>query len=845
MDVRRFDPAKHCWWAAPAPPGGGGGGGAGEAGQPAQAGGGGGGGAPYMALALAFAAVDGTKSRLQIDTALTNFFRSVLALAPGDLEAAVYLTLGKIAPDHEGSELSVGGATVSAALADATGAARGAMRGLYARHGDLGDVALALKKSQSTLVAPPPLTLRGVLRALRGFAADRGQGSAGRRQAAVARLLRACRDVEVRYLVRTLISNLRIGAGWRSVVGPLAKAALIHREGPGWAARVTKAALDGAAAAAAAAYHTCPDPGLLAATLAAHGPAGLASRLGPRPGVPLQPMLANAATGVAAALGKLGAGCGPLLAEWKYDGMRAQIHIISDTEARVFSRNCQDSTAAHGDAAARLRAAAAPGALPLIVDAEVVGVRRLPAGGQAEGAPGQQQEEGRGHADDGGGGGEGAAAAAPRKPYTIRSFQELSTRPRSGGGAGGGGGAGAAAAPPGVDVCVFVFDAICVGGEVITGLPLRERRARLAAALPGVADGYVELAAAIEVRRGGGGGGGGAEGAVESGVARAAQEPQHEEQRQEQQELVPGGEESEGAEGDEVNEEAAAPSSDDAEASGSDDGGGSGAGSGDEGAAPDAEARAVDGRRRQPGAAEGGGRDKLGNGRRARRQEDKAAGGGGGGGGGGGEGEDAEAEAAIFGFFEAALASGAEGLMLKRLDGPGAAYAPAKRSDAWVKLKRDYFEGLADSFDAVPIGAWRGQGRKVKWLSPFLLAVWDPEAQEFQSLCRVMSGFSDAFYAAATERLMATAIPGPKPYYNTGETCGVWFEPTEVWEVRGADLSISPVHRAAAGRVDDARGIGLRFPRFVRLRPDKGIEDASGPDLVEGLYRKQSRRAVA
>jgi hypothetical protein len=32
-----------------------------------------------------------------------------------------------------------------------------------------------------------------------------------------------------------------------------------------------------------------------------------------------------------------------------------------------------------------------------------------------------------------------------------------------------------------------------------------------------------------------------------------------------------------------------------------------------------------------------------------------------------------------------------------------------------------------------------------------------------------MSGFTDAFYAAATERLMATQIPGPKPYYNTGE----------------------------------------------------------------------------
>jgi hypothetical protein len=41
--------------------------------------------------------------------------------------------------------------------------------------------------------------------------------------------------------------------------------------------------------------------------------------------------------------------------------------------------------------------------------------------------------------------------------------------------------------------------------------------------------------------------------------------------------------------------------------------------------------------------------------------------------------------------------------------------------------------------------------------------------QEFQSLCRVMSGFSDAFYAAATERLLAARAPSKKPYYNTGD----------------------------------------------------------------------------
>lgn len=52
------------------------------------------------------------------------------------------------------------------------------------------------------------------------------------------------------------------------------------------------------------------------------------------------------------------------------------------------------------------------------------------------------------------------------------------------------------------------------------------------------------------------------------------------------------------------------------------------------------------------------------------------------------------------------------GLMLKRLDA-GSGYEPSRRSEAWTKLKRDYCEGLRDSVDVVPIGAWHGQGRKV------------------------------------------------------------------------------------------------------------------------------------
>lgn len=47
-------------------------------------------------------------------------------------------------------------------------------------------------------------------------------------------------------------------------------------------------------------------------------------------------------------------------------------------------------------------------------------------------------------------------------------------------------------------------------------------------------------------------------------------------------------------------------------------------------------------------------------------------------------------------------------------------------------------------------------------------------------------------------RLRELQLPGPKPYYVTGESPDFWFEPGEVWEIRGADLTISPVHKVGS-----------------------------------------------
>ncbi|KAL3955880.1 hypothetical protein ACCO45_009899 [Purpureocillium lilacinum] len=70
--------------------------------------------------------------------------------------------------------------------------------------------------------------------------------------------------------------------------------------------------------------------------------------------------------------------------------------------------------------------------------------------------------------------------------------------------------------------------------------------------------------------------------------------------------------------------------------------------------------------------------------------------------------------------------------------------------------------------------------------------------------------------------------------YN-GPGPDVWFEPQEVWEMAFADITLSPTYTAAIGLVSDERGLSLRFPRFLKKREDKGIEEASTNEFLAGL----------
>ncbi|KAI9826287.1 MAG: hypothetical protein M1832_000204 [Thelocarpon impressellum] len=196
-------------------------------------------------------------------------------------------------------------------------------------------------------------------------------------------------------------------------------------------------------------------------------------------------------------------------------------------------------------------------------------------------------------------------------------------------------------------------------------------------------------------------------------------------------------------------------------------------------------------------------------------------------------------------FLDQSVKASCEGLMVKMLDGEESGYEPSKRSRNWLKVKKDYLAGVGDSLDLVVLGAYYGKGKRTSVYGAFLLACYNSSTQTYETVCNIGTGFSEALLEELHGALSEHVIDKPKPFYAHSSVAkdqpDVWFEARFVWEVKAADLTLSPRYRAAADAGIDAagRGISLRFPRFIKRRDDKKPEQATPSRMVAEMYRKQ------
>jgi DNA ligase-1 len=202
-------------------------------------------------------------------------------------------------------------------------------------------------------------------------------------------------------------------------------------------------------------------------------------------------------------------------------------------------------------------------------------------------------------------------------------------------------------------------------------------------------------------------------------------------------------------------------------------------------------------------------------------------------------------------IFDKAMSSGLEGIIAKDLNAP---YTAGKRKFAWIKLKKSYGKSV-DTVDGVVVGYYLGQGARAEFeFGGLLIAVYNPDRGKFETVARIGSGFSEEEMLTLKEMLdkIKTKKPAAKLDYSV-EMPDFWVEPKLVVEVAFDDITQSAMHTCGVsanevsgkgsrrGENDERRGFALRFPRLVKIREDKGVEEITTTDEIIRMYELQHR----
>lgn len=278
----------------------------------------------FAHLAQTFEELERTSSRLALIELLTQLFRSIER--PEEIEQVCYLVQGRVAPFFVALEMGMAEKSVTRSIANASHTTPEQVAALYARLGDLGLVAEQMMGEAKS--APSALSIEDVFLDVKAIAQTSGKGAVEQKSVRLAELLSRVDSLSAKYVVRIVLGNLRLGIGDATVLDALAKAR--------WNGTKKRKLLEGA-------YHKTSDLGRIARTLWEHSDEEEAERAGTaldiQMGQPVHSQLAERLKSAEAILAKMGT----VVAQYKYDGLRAQIHK-NGQHVTIFSRNLEDQS---------------------------------------------------------------------------------------------------------------------------------------------------------------------------------------------------------------------------------------------------------------------------------------------------------------------------------------------------------------------------------------------------------------------------------------------------------------------------------------------------------------------
>ncbi len=173
-------------------------------------------------------------------------------------------------------------------------------------------------------------------------------------------------------------------------------------------------------------------------------------------------------------------------------------------------------------------------------------------------------------------------------------------------------------------------------------------------------------------------------------------------------------------------------------------------------------------------------------------------------------------------FYKEALEANQEGVIVKNLE---AKYHPGRRvAGGWLKVKP-----TLETLDLAIIGAIWGTGKRAGWLGSYILGCKDSETGEFLQ-CGMMGTGVKEKKTNSEDITLLELTEMLKPYITQDTKGEVKIKPKIVIEVAYEEIQKSPNYSS---------GFALRFPRFIRLRSDKGPEDADDLNRIKRIYKMQ------